>query len=387
MDAPETVLVGSLPPPLTGQTVAFKMVCEGFRQRQLPFRVIDLSGGSHTRPEGQFSFVRVWQLLKPFQQALTLVWGRKILYLSAAQNWMGFLRDSVFILLAVVGGQRIVIHIHGGNYDGFYNALRPVQQLFVRKALGRVHRIVILGRALSGMFDFGPSLREKTVVVFNGLPYGREETPGGPKSLPSPHQGRPRLLFLSNLIVSKGYLQTLEALRILVQDKGIDAECHFCGSFVLASDVSPYSSPEEAEADFRARITMSGLEDRAFWHGPVDGAEKAGFLRESHFFLLPTCYRYEAQPISIIEALAFGLVVLAAPFRTIPEMVEEGRVGELIAFDKPDEMARAIASYILAPGRFEAMSRASIERYRQAFTREQHLDRLIPVVLGETPAV
>ena len=383
MAASETVLIGSLPPPLTGQTVAFQMVCEGFRQRRLPCRVVDLSGGTHTRPDGQFSLVRVWQLLRPFQQALTLVSGSKNLYLSAAQNWMGFLRDSVFILLAAAGGQRIVIHVHGGHYDGFYNSLRPVQQYCVRKVLGHVDRIVILGRALSGMFDFGPSFREKTVVVFNGLPYGREETPGEPKSLPAPLQGRPRLLFLSNLIVSKGYLQALEALRVLVQEMGIDAECHFCGSFVLASDISPYSSPEEAEADFRAQVSASGLEDRAFWHGPVDGREKARFLEESHFFLLPTCYRYEAQPISIIEALAFGLVVISTPFRTIPEMIEDGRAGELIPFERPAEMAGVIASYVRDPDRFEAMSRTSIDRYRQAFTREQHLAKLIPLVLGE----
>ena len=359
------------------------MACDGFRVRQLPFRVIDLSGGGHTRPEGAFSLVRVWQLFKPFCQALDLVWGRKTLYLSAAQNWMGFLRDSLFILLAVVGRQRIVIHVHGGNYDGFYNSLRPVKQYLVRSVLRQVHRILILGRALSGMFDFEPSLRERTVVVFNGLPYGFEETSGEPKRLPAALQGRPRLLFLSNLIVSKGYLQVLEALRILVHDKGIDAECHFCGSFVLASDICPYASPQAAEADFRARIKSSGLDNHAFWHGPVDGQEKLRFLKESQFFLLPTCYRYEAQPISIIEALAFGLVVITTPYRTIPEMVEEGRVAELVPFDRPEEIARVIESYIRNPVEFEAMSRASIDRYRQAFTKEQHLDRLIPLVLGE----
>ena len=386
MAASQTVLIGSLPPPLTGQTIAFQMACDGFRERQLPSLVIDLSGGGHTRPEGRFSLLRVWQLLKPFARALVLLVGRRTLYLSAAQNWMGFLRDSLFILMAAAGRQRIVIHVHGGNYDGFYYSLGPLRRYVVRAVLRRVHRILVLGRALSGMFDFEPSLRKRTVVLFNGLPYDREETPGEPKRLPAALQGRPRLLFLSNLIVSKGYLQVLEALRILVQDKGVDAECHFCGSFVLASDMCPYSSPEAAEADFRARIEGAGLDKHAFWHGPVDGEEKLRFLRESHFFLLPTCYRYEAQPISIIEALAFGLIVISTPFRTIPEMVEEGRAAHLIPFDQPEGIARVIESYTREPARFNAMSRASIDRYRQAFTKERHLDRLIPLVLGEPPS-
>ena len=358
------------------------MVCEGFQERKLPFRVINLSGGEHIRPEGGFSLRRLIQLLKPFCKALSLVSGQKNLYLSAAQNWAGFLRDSIFILLATIGRQRIVIHVHGGNYDGFYASLSPLQQYVVRAFLKPVDTILILGKSLYGMFDFEPALRDKIQIVFNGLPYDIEELSAKPKHLPSEEQERPKLLFLSNLIVSKGYLQVLEALHILVHDLKIDAECHFCGNFVLASDICPYSTSEEAEADFLHRIEKLGLGEHALWHGPVDGNRKLRFLQESHFFLLPTRYVYEGQPISIIEALAFGLVVITTPYRTIPEMVEEGKVAELISFDQPEEIARAIESYIRDPGKFEAMSRASIDRYRKTFTREQHLNKLIPLILG-----
>ena len=58
---------------------------------------------------------------------------------------------------------------------------------------------------------------------------------------------------------------------------------YFCGSFILASDVCPYSSPEEAEADFLARIEKTDWR-HAFWHGPVDGQEKLSYLNENHFF-------------------------------------------------------------------------------------------------------
>ena len=96
------------------------MACEGFQKRKLPYRVINLSGGEHIRPEGGFSLRRLIQLLKPFCKALILLFGQKNLYLSATQNWAGFLRDSIFVLLATIGRQHIVIHFQGGNYDGFY---------------------------------------------------------------------------------------------------------------------------------------------------------------------------------------------------------------------------------------------------------------------------
>ena len=378
---PETILVGSLPPPLTGQTIAFQIACGGFKERGLPHRAIDLSGRDHTRPEGGFSLRRMKQLLKPFCKGLPLLFGRKILYLSATQNWAGFLRDAVFILLASLGRQRIVIHLQGGNYDGFYGSLMPIQKYAVRSVLNQVDSILILGNSLDGMFDFHPPSKKKTHVVFNGLPYGMEETPREPKPLPADGECRPRLLYLSNLIVSKGYLQVLEALDILVHDRGIDLECHFCGSFVLASDICPYATPEEAESDFLDRIEKSGLSQRAFWHGPVEGNEKLRFLQDSHFFLLPTRYIYEAQPVSIIEALAFGLVVITTHHRTIPEMVKGEGVAEVVPFDNPMEIAKVVESHIRNPGKFLKMSQASMTRYQNTFTREQHLERLISLIL------
>ena len=380
----KTILVGSLPPPLTGQTLAFQMAWEGFQENDLPAQIIDLSGGEHLSAEGRFSFRRMGQLFRPFCRGLVLLFGRKILYLSATQNWVGFLRDSVFILLAAAGRQRIVVHAHWGNFSGYYVTLSPLQQYFVRKVLHQVDRILILGENLRAMFAFDPALQDRTRVIYNGLPYRAEEIPLRAKSLPCKGQGRPMLLYLSNLTMSKGYLHVLEALRILVHDRGVDVECHFCGCFVLESD-SPYQTIEDAESDFLRRIDKLGLIGNVRWHGAIDGTEKLRLLDQCHFFVLPTRL-LEGQPISIIEALAFGLVVITTPVPGILEMVKNGKVAELISSDRPGETAQAIVSYVHDPGDFERMSSASIDRYRQAFTRDQHLDRLIPLVLGEPPA-
>ena len=377
----KVILVGSRPPPLTGQTIAFQMACEGFRERKIPYEVIDLSGGEHLSAEGTLSLRRVRQLLKPFLRGRVLLAGDKVLYLSATQNWIGFLRDSLFVLLAAAGRQRIVIHAHWGNYAAYYASLGAVRQYLVRSVLGRVDRILILGENLRSMFDFDPALRGKTEVVYNGLPYAGHETPPGGKRLPRGDNGRPQLLFLSNLMVSKGYLQVLEALRILVGDLGIDVECHFCGSFVVESSISAYSTVDEAEADFRMKMEEWNLGGHAVLHGTVDGGEKLQLLTESHFLVLPTRLR-EGQPISIIEALAFGLVVVTTPMPGILEMVEEGKSAELVSSDRPYEIAQVIESYVRDPDRYEAVSRASVDRYRQAFTRERHLARLIPLVMG-----
>ena len=57
------------------------------------------------------------------------------------------------------------------------------------------------------------------------------------------------------------------------------------------------------------------------------------------FFILPTTYRNEAQPLAIIEALAYGCAVISTPHRAIPEMLAYGDAGILVEANRPDLIA------------------------------------------------
>ena len=56
--------------------MAFKLICDGFQERKLPFRTINLSGTDHMRAEGGFSFRRLAQLVRPFCKAFYLFFSR-----------------------------------------------------------------------------------------------------------------------------------------------------------------------------------------------------------------------------------------------------------------------------------------------------------------------
>jgi glycosyltransferase involved in cell wall biosynthesis len=377
------ILIGPLPPPTYGQSISFQMLCEGFSERHIPFRVIDISSPSSDRIDGAFSVNRFIGYLRPFLKALAFPFlPHRTIYLTIAQSWFGFLRDCVFILCGSLGRHRIVVHLKGGNYHHFYESLSPIRQNIVCLVLARVDKILILGHSLKGMFDFSSKIEKKIEVVYNGLPYHQEEVRYRYREIPFNKKDRLKILFLSNLIVSKGYLLVLEALRILLYERGIDAEGHFCGQFAIAPDVCPYESVEEAENDFIMKIRELGLENNVTWHGPVDGERKKAFLQTCHFFVLPTSYLNEGQPVSIIEALAFGLVVIATPHRSIPEMLDGGKAGELVPFDNPLAIAQVIQTYSEDPSKFHSMSSGAFQRYKEAFTRDKHLDCLISHIVN-----
>ena len=55
-------------------------------------------------------------------------------------------------------------------------------------------------------------------------------------------------------------------------------------------------------------------------------------------FVLPSYYNLEAQPITIIEAMAFGCAVYATDYRGIPEILEDRVNGEFIKPKDPQDI-------------------------------------------------
>ncbi|HEX9938070.1 MAG TPA: glycosyltransferase family 4 protein [Longimicrobium sp.] len=379
----ELVLVGPLPPPYYGQSVSFRMLVDEVARRGVPHRVVDLAHGEETaRAVGQASFRRAAEYARILTRfARQVPFGRKTVYITIAQSRQGFVRDCAMIWMAALARQRIVVHLKGGNYDNFYAAQPAPLRWLIRATLRRVHRVLVLGERLRGVFAFEPRLAERIRVVPNGLPDDRRGD-AGPKRLPPP--GEPvRLLFLSNLVESKGWIDVLEAVRLLRDRLGEGAvRCDFYGMFMASPDDVRVTSVEDAEQRFHAFVAEHGLGETARWHGVVSGEAKREALARSHFFLLPTRYNNEGQPVSIIEAIAYGNVVVATDYRAIPDLVDDGVTGALVPYGDAGAIAGFIEGVVRDPARYAAMSRAAVELYERRFTRRAHLATLLPHLGG-----
>ena len=78
------------------------------------------------------------------------------------------------------------------------------------------------------------------------------------------------------------------------------------------------------------------------FRGAVDGADVPEIVRRARALLVPSTW-YEGAPRSIIEAYAAGVPVIASAIGGLPELVEDGLTGLLVAGNQPDEWARAMA--------------------------------------------
>ena len=158
------------------------------------------------------------------------------------------------------------------------------------------------------------------------------------------------------MIPSKGYPDVLEALAVL-RARGHDASATFAGRW----------PSDDAETAFRGRIAALGLTDAARVLGGVsDRARVRRLYLDADVFVLPTQYPVEAQPLTIIEALAAGTPVVATRHAGIPEMIST-REGAFAPAGAPERLADALAG-VVAADTWADRSVAARARFDDAFS-------------------
>lgn len=370
----EVLLIGILPPPINGQTIAFQSL-----SRELSCEVLTLSGKRHESTFGILGkiWVYVGLLAKLF---LKLIRKKYVVYHTISQSKEGFLRDFPIVILSKIFGSKVVLHIHGGNYDNFYNTQNAIIQNLILKMLASANSIIILSEGLKKILDFAPIIASKIKVVPNGLAWSVNGNFQEIKRLPSDSQSPINVLFLSNLIESKGYWSVLEAIEILVNRFKINIQADFCGEFIHYDDATRFKNTSDAERHFLDFISSHQLTNHVKYHGITGEETKKELLKNAHFFILPTQYKNEGQPISIIEAMAYSCVVLTTNYRGISEMIQHNKSGIFVAYNDPNSIVEQLKNLIDSPKEFDKISRNSLQNFQERYTKEHHLKQLIEVI-------
>jgi glycosyltransferase involved in cell wall biosynthesis len=178
-----------------------------------------------------------------------------------------------------------------------------------------------------------------------------------PESLPIMHSAPAEVVCVGRLVEKKGQKHLIDACRILV-DRGIDVRC------VLIGD-----GPD------RSLLQQQIVETRMVGHvtlaGPRTTDEVSAALRRATVFVLPSVVtgsgNAEGLPIALEEAMAAGVPVVSTRVTGIPELIEDGVNGVLVAPGDAGQLAAAIERLIASPSERERLRSAAFKTVQSEF--------------------
>jgi glycosyltransferase involved in cell wall biosynthesis len=188
-------------------------------------------------------------------------------------------------------------------------------------------------------------------------------------------RGRPLLVTAAHYQPWKGQLQALDAAARLVA-AGHSFLWRFCGH---------PTDPAYFEA-VRARVGSLGLQD----HVVVDPQrDDVPALLEVADLAVHTAIETEPFSLFILEAMAFGVPIVAARAGGHTEVVRQGVEGLLYKPRDAAELAEALAALLADPALRRRFGAAGLERVRDGYTitaQVKHLEAIYrEAVLGPAP--
>jgi glycosyltransferase involved in cell wall biosynthesis len=180
--------------------------------------------------------------------------------------------------------------------------------------------------------------------------------------LPPRSRNSPRItgLFLSNFDRAKGALDVVHAAHRLRHLRG-----HL--RLVLCGGVTDRSFHAELERSI-AKLDVNNLIEL---RGPAYGEEKEQILASADFLVFPTSYPLETFGLVNLEAMRAGIPVIATNVGGIPDVVEHGETGLLIAPGDIDALVRSIEIFVEDQALRNSMGRRGRARFEQHFSLDR----------------
>lgn len=268
-----------------------------------------------------------------------------LLHIHVAIN-ASFWRKYVFFLLGYLCRVPVALHLHAGRYPDYYRTqCGPLARLAMRFAFDRAQAVIVVSAALQAWVRTVSAQRHVPVlhnpVLLPSREPGLEQRPRAPATL----------VFLGHIDAAKGCHDLLHAMRSIVAAVP-ETRLMLCGD----------GQRDEAIA----LAAALGLENSIELPGWVDARERAALLDMATVFILPS--HAEGLPMSLLEAMAHGVPVIATAVGGIPEAVRDGVEGLLVAPGDTAALARAVLDLLGDPDARTRLGAAARERARSEFS-------------------
>lgn len=293
-------------------------------------------------------FDTIWSMIR---------WTSRVeVFVVFVYSGQAFANADIASLVAKILGKPLILALHGGNLPDFKNR----HPTWVGRVMKRSDVLVAPTSFLAGMAPPGKQIAcIPNVLYLHDYPFNERSNI------------RPKLLWMRTFASIYNPLMAIEALR------------HVLTKYPSAT-LTMAGQDKGLLAATRAHAVDLGIADRVRFPGFLSPDAKRQEFRDHDIFL--NTNHVDNAPVSVLEAAASGLPVVATSVGGIPHLLQHGESALLVQDDDAEAMSGAIDLLLTDPDLTSAISSAGRNLASQSAwseVRKQWLEILRLVSSGE----
>ena len=310
-----------------------------------------------TRGQGRLIFAPFYSAFAALALIVyRLTHGRCLVHVNLASKG-STLRKLFLTGMANRLGHATVIHLHGALFHEYYAKVGAFQRGQIDRMMRDAACVIALGSVWRDFLRETFRLPPERILVLPNASAARP--PRTPEAVP------PEILFLGRLGERKGVPVLIDALGRLAKMNLATPDLDWRAEIAGDGDATPY----------RAAVERLGLSARVDFPGWLQEAEAHQRLSRAAVLVLPS--EAEGLPMSIIEAFAWGVPVIATPVGSIPDILHDGVEGLVIPVGDAEALAKALVRLIGDADLRRALGANALSFFQQNLDFAPFLERLV----------
>jgi glycosyltransferase involved in cell wall biosynthesis len=366
----KVLLLCPIPPPYAGPEVASEILMNNLPRKLIDYEYLKSNLRDENWKKGKFDFSGLYRLSFIVFKLIKKLFktDTKKVYLLLSSCRIGFLRDSIYIILSLLFGKKIILHYRGGNFDGFYDKCNWFFKKYIGFVLNKSNVIIVQAEILKKMFE--PITKGNIKVLYNGLcvtdnfvekKFDSKET---------------TLLFIGHIAFSKGFYELISVYKRIY--KSLKLRLIFAGTFRFEGKKSKtqvgflnmevlkyYVSNSERISNEIKEFAENAEKYNAKYLGIISGKEKENVFNNSDILILPSYT--EGFSVTVLEALSEGLPVIVSNVGALPEIIKENENGWIVEAGSESSIEKKLKLALSNKYRFTEISKNNRVFFEEKF--------------------
>ncbi|MDA7695793.1 glycosyltransferase [Gammaproteobacteria bacterium] len=311
-----------------------------------------------------------------------------IFYLIINRSRMSFwFRDLPIFIAASTTNSKLICHLVGSDIESFISKSNFIEKFLLKIYFSKIELWVVLGKSMKKQVD---NIYVELGIKYNSSCYRSGELNAfqlrgfypiesddffdqSKINLKINNFGNEiRIGYMSNLMEEKGIVEFIESMIFLKEILGYDIKVWIAGAFIGKPSDRLNSAIYHAKS--KDYIKMLGL---------AKGELKWNSLLDTDIFILPSYYKTEALPLSLVEAMRFGCLCISSSIGEINDLLENGR-GIIIKKVSTDSITQSVEGILADTSQSKAMIMNSLSYVREEFSYEEYKIRLLKLMRSFT---